>query len=153
VISLRPATAADADLVFRWRNDPFILAHGSSQREVHWEEHQKWFAETISSSARRMFIVLEGDSPIGQVRFDRQNRQDCVVSVYLLRAFTGRGWGVRAINRGCTAVFEAWDVERIIACVRMDNPPGRSAFLKAGFREAGASGMCPTEHYSLVLNR
>jgi RimJ/RimL family protein N-acetyltransferase len=153
VTSLRPATAADAELVFRWRNDPFILAHGSSQREVEWEEHRKWFAEAISSTTRQMFIVLEGNSPIGQVRFDRQSRQDCVVSVYLLQAFTGRGWGVRAINLGCTAIFEAWDVMRIIACVRMDNPPGRSAFLKAGFREAAAPGLCPSEHYSLVLNR
>jgi RimJ/RimL family protein N-acetyltransferase len=153
VISLRPATSGDGELVFRWRNDPFILAQGSSQREVEWEEHQKWFAETISSASRQMFIVLNGDDPIGQLRFDRQDRQDCVISAYLQRVFTGRGWGVRAINMGCTAILEAWDVDRIVACVRIDNSAGRSAFLKAGFREVGASGMCPAQHYSLVLIR
>ncbi len=153
VISLRPATTADTEMVFKWRNDPFILAHGSSQREVEWEEHRKWFGETISSSTRRMFIVQDGESPIGQIRFDRQDRRDCVVSVYLLRASTGRGWGVRAISLGCTAIFEEWDVGRIIACVRHDNPVGRSAFLKAGFGEGGASCVCPAAHYSLVLIR
>ncbi len=152
VISLRPATTADAELVFGWRNDPFILVHGSSRREVGWEEHKKWFADTISSGTRQMFIVQDGDRLIGQVRFDRQEH-DCVVSVYLLRAFTGRGLGVRAISLGCAAIFEAWEVARIVACVRRDNPAGRSAFLKAGFREADASGMCPAEHYSMVLNR
>jgi RimJ/RimL family protein N-acetyltransferase len=152
-ISLRPASTGDGETVFRWRNDPFILAHGSSHREVEWKEHQQWFEETLSSSVRKMFIVLERGSPIGQVRFDRQTERDCVVSVYLLREFTGRGWGVQAIDMGCVAIFAVWDVERVIACVRHDNPAGRSAFLKAGFQEVGASGMCPAEHYCLSLTR
>jgi RimJ/RimL family protein N-acetyltransferase len=152
-ISLRPASSGDAEMVFRWRNDPFILAHGSSHREVKWEEHQKWFEETLSSSVRKMFIVLDRGNPIGQVRFDRQKEQDCVVSVYLLREFTGRGWGVQAIDMGCAEIFEAWDVGRVVACVRNDNPGGRSAFLKAGFQEAGGSEMCPAEHYCLTLAR
>jgi RimJ/RimL family protein N-acetyltransferase len=152
-IALRPATPDDGEMVFHWHNNPFILAHGSSQREVEWEEHQKWFEETLSSGARQMFIVLDVGNPIGQVRFDRQTQHDCVVSVYLLRASTGRGWGVQAIDMACAAIFEAWDVDRVIACVRLDNPAGRSAFLKAGFREGGASGVCPAEHYSLTLAR
>jgi RimJ/RimL family protein N-acetyltransferase len=152
-ISLRSAIAGDAEMVLRWRNDPFILAHGSSHREVGWEEHRKWFEETLSSSLRKMFIVLELGNPIGQVRFDRQTQRDCVVSAYLLREFTGRGWGVQAISAGCAAIFEAWDVERVIACVRHDNPVGRSAFLKAGFQEVGGCSTCPAEHYSLSLVR
>jgi RimJ/RimL family protein N-acetyltransferase len=152
-ISLRPASAGDREMVFRWRNDPFVLAHGSSHREVEWEEHQKWFEDTLSSGARKMFVVLDRGNPIGQVRFDRQRERECVVSVYLLREFTGRGCGVQAIGMGCAAIFEAWDVERVIACVRHDNRGGRSAFLKAGFQEVGASAMCPDDHYSLVLLR
>ena len=143
----------DMEMVFRWRNDPFVLAHGSSHREVGWEEHQKWFAETISSKNRRMFIILEQGSSIGQIRFEQGKQQDCVVSVYLLREFTGRGRGLDAIRRGCAAIFEAWDVNRVIACVRFDNQAGRSVFLKAGFRETEAPGSCPAEHYSLILSR
>ena len=143
----------DRDIVFRWRNDPFILAQGSSHREVGWEEHQKWFEGTILGNSRQMFIILHQGNPIGQVRFDRQSRQDCVVSVYLLRESTGRGWGVQAIGMGCTAIFEAWDVDRVIACVRQDNRAGHSAFLKAGFQETEAADMCPIGHYSLTLLR
>jgi RimJ/RimL family protein N-acetyltransferase len=72
--------------------------------------------------------------------------------VYLLGAFTGRGWGVQAIRMGCALVFQSWDVERVIACVRVDNPGARSSFLKAGFEETEL-GICPTGHYSLVLPR
>lgn len=152
-ISLRAATMEDREMVFHWRNDPFIVAHGSSHREVGWEEHRKWFDETISGGKRRMFIVLDIENPVGQVRFDRESRNDCIISIYLLRTFTGRGWGVHAIDEACAAIFAAWDVDRVIACVRPDNAAGRSAFLKAGFREGGASATCPAEHYSLTLAR
>jgi RimJ/RimL family protein N-acetyltransferase len=152
-ISLRLATLNDEDMVFRWRNDPFILSRGSANRAVSQEEHQIWFKETILGSSRKMFIVLWQDHPIGQVRFDRENKQECVVSAYLLEEFIGRGWGVQAICKGCAEVFRAWEVERIVACVRVDNPKGHSAFLKAGFKQKGAVRVCPAEHHALVLAR
>jgi len=151
-ISLRPVRADDREMIFRWRNDPFILAHGSSNREVNWDEHAKWFEETLAEHGRKVYVVVNQNAPIGQVRFDRQDERDCVVSVYLLREFTGHGWGVQAIREGCSLIFGAWDVGRVIACVRSDNPGGRSAFLKAGFEEAGV-GVCPSNHHSLVLRR
>jgi UDP-2,4-diacetamido-2,4,6-trideoxy-beta-L-altropyranose hydrolase len=153
MISLRPVTIGDLQMVFHWRNDPFIIAHGSSGREVAWDEHEKWFTETIADSNRRMFIIVDHDEPIGQIRFDRETRQHCVVSVYLLRSFTARGLGVDAIRTGCGAIFQTWDVERVVACVRQDNPCGRSAFLKAGFHESESGGKCPPAHYSLILSR
>ncbi len=151
MIALRPATMADREMVFRWRNDPFILSHGSSQREVQWEEHKKWFESTIFGESRKTYIVLCQGNPIGQVRFDRRGQQTAVVSVYLLQAFTGRGLGVRAIRLGCEAIFEAWQIKKIVACVREDNPASRSAFRKAGFQEANAVGVCPGKHFSLLL--
>lgn len=150
-ITLRPATSADREMVFRWRNDPSVIVRGSWNRGVEWEEHEKWFAETVLGDRRRLFIILRGENAIGQIRFDRQE-PDCVISVYLLPSFTGRGWGSKAIQVGSQIIFETWKVDRLIACVRCDNPIGRAAFLKASFREAGA-GLCPPEHYSLVLAR
>jgi UDP-2,4-diacetamido-2,4,6-trideoxy-beta-L-altropyranose hydrolase len=151
-ISLRPATLEDREMIFRWRNDPFIVAHGSWHRAVEWEEHEKWFEETVRGKNRQMFIILHQDKPIGQIRFDRENQSDSVVSVYLMQPFTGRGWGSQAIRMGCEAIFQVWDVDRVLACVRLDNTIGRAAFLKAAFRETSAA-LCPAEHYSLVLSR
>jgi RimJ/RimL family protein N-acetyltransferase len=143
----------DQDMVFRWRNDPFVVAQGSFHRGVGWEEHKAWFEKTILGNSRRMFIVLDREDPIGQIRFDRKDLRECVVSVYLLQAFTGRGLGVQAIRKGCAAIFEVWDVDRVMACVRLDNQASRSAFLKSGFQEIEATGLCPVGHYSLTLSR
>ena len=151
-ISLRGLRADDREMIFRWRNDPFILAYGSSNREVLWNDHAKWFKETMAGYDRRMYVVTHQNTPIGQVRFDRKNVRDCIISLYLLQEFTGYGWGVQAIREGCSLIFDAWDVETTIACVRNDNPRGRSAFLKAGFEEA-EMGECPVNHYTLVLRR
>jgi len=149
-VSLRPVHADDREMIFRWRNDPFILAHGSSNREVSWAAHAKWFDETLRESGRKVFVIQRKNVPIGQIRFDRKNERDCVVSVYLLREFTGHGWGVQAIREACKAILDAWGVERVIACVRKDNPGGHSAFLKAGFEPLEAE-VCPANHHSLVL--
>lgn len=151
-ITLRPVTLADREMIFRWRNDPFIVAHGSWHRAIEREEHEKWFAETVRDEHRRMFVIQHESEPIGQIRFDRK-QSECVISVYLMPPHTGRGWGTRAIRIGCEMIFQVWDVDRLIACVRLDNPVGRAAFLKAGFQESDAEQLCPPEHYSMVLRR
>lgn len=152
-ITLRPATLQDAELVFRWRNDPFIVAQGSLSREVPWAEHEKWFADTIQRENRRMFIVLHNGQPAGQIRFERLHHSDCVLSVYLAREFTGKGWGLQAIDLGCRTIFQHWPVSRVVACVRADNRSGYSAFRKAGFAEEKIPTLCSQGHFSFVLRR
>ena len=152
-IQLRPAVLEDAERVYRWRNDPFILVRGSSQRPVLWDEHLEWFEETIHGSLRKMFIVLLDEEPIGQVRFNRLSDTECVISVYILEKFTGRGHGLETICRGCGEIFRLWNVEKIVACVRTGNNASYSAFLKAGFKDESSKRYCPPVHYTLALYR
>jgi RimJ/RimL family protein N-acetyltransferase len=136
-ISLRPATAADAKLIFEWRNDPVIVRLGSSQREVTWTEHEEWFSQSITSGKRRIFVVQNDGVPIGQVRFDLVEKSECVISAYLMTEFTGRGWGVEAMRSGCEMIFEIWPIQSVSACVRAENKAVQSALAKVGFRELG----------------
>lgn len=140
-------------MVFFWRNDSFIVARGSSQKTVTWEEHVRWFQETVTGSERKMWIVMVNGEPAGQVRFDRFNQETCAISAYLLREFIGRGWGVGAIRRGCDVLFQEWPVAKIVACVREDNAAARSGFRKAGFMETAEAGLCSAGHFTLVLRR
>jgi RimJ/RimL family protein N-acetyltransferase len=97
--------------------------------------------------------VLLSQQPIGQIRFDKINDNECVVSVYLLQEFTGRGLGVETIDRGCQEICKLWGVSKIIACVRSDNTAARSAFLKVGFLEGNPERCCPPEHFMLFSSR
>jgi RimJ/RimL family protein N-acetyltransferase len=152
-IELRRATSGDAEMIFRWRNEPFIVARSTSQKLVTWDEHRAWYEATLLRDDRLILIAEQVGGAIGLARFDRVDAASCVISVYLLEEFTGRGLGVETIRRSCDALFDQWDVEQIIACVRFDNREGRSGFLKAGFMEVANGGGCADEHFSLILRR
>ena len=100
-----------------------------------------------------MWIVLVNGEPAGQVRFDRVNQEICAITAYLLQRFTGRGWGVEAIRKGCDRLFREWPCEEIVACVRKDNASARAGFGKAGFVETKEVGRCDAGHFALVLRR
>jgi RimJ/RimL family protein N-acetyltransferase len=150
-VTLRPAAAGDADMVFGWRNDPFLVERASSQKCVTREEHVRWFQETIAGASRKMFIVVIHGVAAGQIRFERIDAETCSISVYVLERYTGRGFGVEAIRQGCAIVKREWPVSRLLAYVRQDNVPSQIAFRKAGF-EISESNARPN-HVTLVSRR
>lgn len=151
-IRLRQAVLEDADMVFKWRNDPFVVSRGSLQRTVEWPEHVEWFEQTVLGDRRRMYIIERGNKAIGQVRFDRETDSACSISVYLTTEFIGKGYGISAIRDACAEVFRLWNVERIIARVRRDNAIGAKAFVKAGF-EKSKTEQCASDHRAYILQR
>src|SRR4051812_9973480 len=46
-LHVRPASADDEEMLFRWRNDPWVVNQGASQRIVSKEEHRSWFQVTL----------------------------------------------------------------------------------------------------------
>ncbi len=132
-IQLRAAVEADAEMIYKWRNDPFIISKGTVERVIPWEEHQAWFQETVQGTDRQLYIVLGDEVPIGQVRFDRVEPNRAEISIYLLREHTGRGLGIVALQKACHEIIALWNVNWVTAFVRSDNIPSISAFPKAGF--------------------
>jgi len=152
-IRLRLATSDDAERLLQWRNQPFYLRNSTSQAPVTLEEHQVWFTRALNNPDQKIFIVVQGDEPIGQVRFDR-NQDLAVISVYLVEERTGKGLGIEAIRRGTQAAFKEWNLAKIVACIRQDNLHATRAFAKAGYTESkGDSGLCPPAHFTYSVSR
>ena len=82
-VELRPANPSDVELVFRWRNDPIIVARSSSQTTVLPEEHRRWFSASLQDPHRLLFIIAIDSSPSGLIRFDKIDAESAVISVYL----------------------------------------------------------------------
>jgi len=152
-VTLRAAAADDAERLFEWRNHPEIWRLGSAGRTVERDEHERWFAETLQSGERRQFIVEIDGRPAGQVRFERAAGGAAEISVYMLPESQGSGHGIAAIRQGTAAIMDTWGLDRVIACVRDDNPRGRSAFLKSGFELVQQPSHCPDNHSELVFKR
>jgi RimJ/RimL family protein N-acetyltransferase/SAM-dependent methyltransferase len=149
-VDIRPMVAGDADMVLGWRNDPFIVARSTSQRQVSREEHFRWVGAAVEDPSRLCLIILVDGAPAGHLRFDRAGAA-AMVTVYLLEPFTGEGAGVRALTEAIPLAFGRWaEIGTIEALVRRDNAAGRKAFLKAGFASAGETG---DGHEKFLLGR
>jgi UDP-4-amino-4,6-dideoxy-N-acetyl-beta-L-altrosamine N-acetyltransferase len=69
IASLRAATEADIDLIWRWRNHPKVRAVSFTTHEIDIDEHRAWFAAVLKNSTRRVLIYSEGGVPAGVVLF------------------------------------------------------------------------------------
>jgi len=150
VLSLRRALASDAETIFKWRNDPSIMAKGFLQRAVSWDEHLAWFNEMVQTDARIMFIILQEKIPVGQVRFDRESDAAAEISIYMAPGHEGQGLGVLGMLRGCFETFHYWDIDQIVARVRQDNYEGKRAFIKAEFTVKSESEFSEVVEYFLA---
>lgn len=133
-IRLRRARADDCARIFEWRNLPEIIERGLNRSKLIWEDHCQWFSKVHQSEGHLLLIILGNEEPLGQIRFDLQDRESARVSIYLHPKFTGKGLGVTALLAGGRAAFRHWPtLERIEALIRGDNPISARAFAKAGY--------------------
>jgi SAM-dependent methyltransferase len=131
---LRFAEGRDADSIFAWRNDPWIVSLSLSGRAVTPAEHRAWFPSALDRTAHLLFVVQSDDgAEVGTARLDRADRE-ASVTIYLVRPHTGRGLGPRAIDAACRQAFAHWPGVTVIrASIRHGNLASVKAFRRAGF--------------------
>src|SRR2546430_9506004 len=66
----RRAERGDAELLGRWANDLETRRNAFSQMPIPWPDHLAWLDGRLASAATRIWIFSDGDTPVGQVRFD-----------------------------------------------------------------------------------
>ena len=138
-VQLRPATRADCDLIFGWRNLPEIVELGSLSREVTLDEHTRWFQSSLVSKDRRIYIIESAGKPVGQIRFDHAGDHIWELSMYLIPGHTGAGLGSPALHEGCRLMWEEHGALTIQVRVRTDNPRSKVFFIKGGFTPRDSS--------------
>ncbi len=133
-IAIRLANEEDSPKLFEWRNHLSIRSVSRNADTITWENHQNWFAAAIGSQDRVLLIGQIGETPIGVVRFDRQ--EDCAeVSIYLVPDGNRSGQG-----RNLLLSAEQWlktnrpEIKCIRASVLGGNEPSHQLFLGADYR-------------------
>jgi UDP-2,4-diacetamido-2,4,6-trideoxy-beta-L-altropyranose hydrolase len=133
---IRRATTDDAELLFRWANDPGARAVSFDPRPIAWSDHLHWLARRLADEETLLFIASDADGPVGQVRFDRGG-SIATISVSIDASRRGGGRGQRLIARGVTEAFRTWPIAEIVAWVLPDNAASIGAFERAGFVHNG----------------
>lgn len=136
MLTFRPANLNDAEILMQWRNDPSAYENFLRPKPVEPKEHLSWLKKTINDKKCRLFIILEDQKPIGQIRFDQEGDEKAEISISIDKNFRGKGRGVESIKLGSAMFFENQiHIKRIIAKIKIDNAASASAFLRAGYNK------------------
>lgn len=101
-VRLRPATIADAELLFAWRNDPLTRAQSIHTAPVVWDSHLAWLRASLQNPNRQLFIAEQAAQAeqetvvFGTVRADKIN-EDYELSWTVAPERRGNGWGNKMV--------------------------------------------------------
>lgn len=70
MLTLRPATIEDAELLLSWRNDPETRARSHNSNQVEMASHVAWLADTLGNPTRQLFVAEKDGVPVGTSRAD-----------------------------------------------------------------------------------
>jgi RimJ/RimL family protein N-acetyltransferase len=130
-VNLRDATLDDAELLFRWRNDPVTREDSHSQSVLEYESHLNWLKSTLHSERRRLFIAMQDAVPVGTIRCDwSRDRRSIELSWTVAPEHRRRGFGTKMV--GCA--ISAFRVP-LYAEIRVSNTPSIEIAKRQGFRQ------------------
>ncbi|MFC3801228.1 GNAT family N-acetyltransferase [Cohnella sp. GCM10012308] len=131
---IREATAADAALLFEWRNDPSVRERSFDDKPLDWHAHVRWLDGCLSDPNRLLCIAMEDDRPIGVFRLDRLSEGTVVISIALAASERGKGAGPRMLRLAAAECQSRFGSVTIEARIKGDNLYSQKAFAKAGYR-------------------
>lgn len=139
-LRLRPATRADRDLLWRWRNDPDTRRASFDAEEIPRERHARWLEDTLARADRRLYVAVLDGTDVATARLDIAGRE-AEVSLTVAPEQRGRGVGAQVLEALAREAAAGLAIFRLIARVRPENAASRRAFERAGFHlvEAGES--------------
>lgn len=152
LVRVRPATMDDARRVLDWANDPVTRSVSFTQTEIHWEDHEPWFARRLADASCRVLIGedMQG-SAIGMVRFDVADRI-ATISINIAPEHRQRGLGTALILAACREVLASGAASKIRALIKADNIASQRAFQRAGFTPVADEDVAGQRALCMVLN-
>jgi L-amino acid N-acyltransferase YncA len=138
-IHLRPATSADSELLWLWRNDPVTRAASRTSEPIAWADHTTWLAAVLAGSTRHLFIAEAGGEPVGVVRFDALpvKASEFEISINVRPDARGSGAGRAILSAACADFAAEHGAAQIHATVHQSNAASRRLFESCGFVLAG----------------
>lgn len=132
-LTVRPATRADAAMMFEWRNHPSTRAVSGTGEPLVWNDHRDWLERALADPTRAVFVGEIGGRSVGVIRFDFAQPRRAEVSLYCDPDLHGLGLGPALLRAG----EEAADPAIIDARVLEGNIASQRLFALSGYRQTG----------------
>lgn len=131
--TIRPASAADAELLWTWANDAETRRWSFQSTSIPWETHVAWLEARLADPRTRIFLIGDGSAPKAVVRFEAGLNDVAVVSIVVDPAERGRGWGTKALRLACRTAVGELGAKRVDAYIKPGNEASIRVFERAGF--------------------
>jgi len=136
-LQVRPARFEDVELLWRWTNDQMMRANSFQSDPIPYNKHIKWYQEKLQSPNTRIWILELDQEPAGQVRYDRVDTHEAVISFSIAADYRGKGISTKALVLTAGMACRELGVKRLKGVVFLSNEASRHAFAKAGFQCIG----------------
>lgn len=131
---LRLATEQDADLLFRWVNDPNVRQNSFHTEPISLGEHRRWLSQIFAAKNARLYILQANDKAIGQVRLVFADNWR--ISYSIASEYRRQGFGKIILQLAENELIKAgYAGEKMLAEVKSDNVVSRRIFRGLGYRE------------------
>ena len=135
---LRSAISQDVNIIYHWRNDEDVRKWCFDTNEIEYEQHVKWYKNALVREDMEIFILMENDIPVGQVRLTYWY-DELVISYSIDKNFRGRRLGQRIVAMMEKKLREEpkfrKDGECFVAYVKKENLVSRRVFEVLEYRE------------------
>ena len=120
-----------------WANDVTVRQMARNRRNITAADHARWFSKSLSDPMRRIYVAVADNSPVGQIRLDRQE-DSAQVDIS-----TDRQWRAGGVGSYLLTNPILWDwpgLTKLWADVRTENTASTKLFKSAGFIMTSRSG-------------
>lgn len=135
-MSVRQARAEDCRTIYEWRNHPKVRSCFFDPREIPYDEHRKWFEESLRKGGRFILMALEQREPAGVLRFDIVDpvTGTAEIDIYVAPEKQGRGLGREILKQGEEWARTNTGIRVLAAKVKEENSASLKMFGSRGFR-------------------
>lgn len=140
ILSLRPISLADTDLIVKWRNKPRVKKNFIFRDTFTPEIHEKWMNTNIEKGEAVQYIIEVKGIPVGSVYFRN------IMELYHSGEFgifigeenaIGKGFGFEATKLFVGFGFSYLNFHRISLRVLSGNKDAYKVYSSVGFRQEG----------------
>jgi UDP-2,4-diacetamido-2,4,6-trideoxy-beta-L-altropyranose hydrolase len=136
-MNVREAVADDEGLLLEWANDPESRKNSFNTNPILPATHHVWFTRRLNNPDTYRIYIIENSTatPVGQVRFERDEREGWETSYLLAPIFRGQGLGSSLLYTALCQFQRACPGAIVTGRVRLENQPSCRIFEKIAFEK------------------
>lgn len=132
---LRKCLIDDCDTLYKWSNDPTVRINAFNTSPIPYEEHLEWFEKSLKNEKRKIFICIDNDIKVGQIRIDIENNI-ATISYTVDKDARGKGIGTEMLKLLYKNIkFNDIQIEKLKGIVKKENIASKKAFLNNDYKQ------------------